>query len=132
GGFKVERRYLAGEVLQGLRGNLVRLRQRLVEGGATGEAVTILLSLSITSLLPVLRGVQRLLGRPVLFDGESLLKDLERCCETDLTALCEAWLLKRGHRSPGRQEVPRLMDRYLDGLGRLVTAVERLVGQQSE
>jgi hypothetical protein len=128
-GFGVDHRYLAGEVLQGLRGNLVRLRQRLVEGEATGEAMTILLSLSITSLLPVLRGVQRLLDRPVLFDGESLLKDLEVCCETDLAALREAWSLKRGHSSPGRLEVPRLMDRYLESLGRLVVSVERRLGQ---
>lgn len=128
-GLRVDHRHLAGEVLQGLRGNLVRLRQRLVEGEATGEAMTILLGLSITSLLPVLRGVQRLLDRPVLFDGEALLNDLETCCEIDLAALREAWSLKRGHRSPGRLEVPRVMGRYLDGLGRFVAWVERRVGQ---
>ncbi|MCP9456727.1 MAG: hypothetical protein NNA18_11555, partial [Nitrospira sp.] len=128
-GFVVDHRHLTGEVLQGLRGNLVRLRQRLVEGEATSEALTILLCLSITSLLPVLRGVQRLLDRPVLFDGESLLKDLELCCETDLAALREAWSLKRGHSSPGRLEVPRLVDRYLESLGRFVLSVERRLGQ---
>jgi hypothetical protein len=128
-GFKVDHRHLAGEVLQSLRGNLVRMRQRLVEEGGREEAMTILLPLSITALLPVLRGVQRLLDRPVLSQGEALVRDLESCFEVDLGALREALSLKRGHTSPGQKEVPRLMDRYLDGLGRLVAAVERRVGQ---
>ncbi|MGQ0694276.1 MAG: hypothetical protein ACT4OL_01715, partial [Nitrospiraceae bacterium] len=47
-GFKVDTRHLTSEVLQALRGNLLRVRQRLVEGGSTEEAMTILLPLSIT------------------------------------------------------------------------------------
>ena len=85
-GLKIDSRYLAAEVLQGLRGNLLRLRQRLVEGRSTEEAMTILLSLSITALLPVLRGLQRLLERPVLAHGEPLLKDLESYLAVDLPA----------------------------------------------
>lgn len=128
-GFRVDTRYLTGEVLQGLRGNLLRVRQRFVEGGATEEASTILLPLSITALLPVLRGVQRLAGRPVLSHGEPLLKDMESYCGVDLSGLRDAWLLKRGQISPGQKEVPRLMDRYLDSVARLVTAVETRLGQ---
>jgi hypothetical protein len=128
-GFKVDSRHLAGEVLQGLRGNLLRVRQRFVEGGGTEEAVTILLPLSITALLPVLRGVQRLLGRPVLSHGESLLNDIEAQFRIDLAGLRDVFLLKRGQISPGQKEVPRLMDRYLEGLGRLVAAVEERIGQ---
>jgi len=123
-GLKIDARYLAGEVLQALRGNLLRLRQRLVEGRSTEEAMTILLSLSITALLPALRGLQRLLGRPVLAHGEPLLKDLEVHLEVDLTGLRDALLLKRGHISPGQKEIPRLMDRYLESLTKLVTTVE--------
>jgi hypothetical protein len=128
-GFKVDTRHLTSEVLQALRGNLLRVRQRLVEGGGTVEAMTILLPLSITALLPVLRGTQRLLGRPVLAHGEPLLKDLEFHFGIDLTGLRDALLLKRGQISPGHKEVPRLMDRYLESLGQLVTTVEQRVGQ---
>lgn len=127
-GYDADARYLAGEVLQGLRGNLVRLRQRAVEGKVADEAVTILLCLSITSLLPVLRGVQRLLNRPVSFDGELVCNDLESCLEIDLAAFREVWLLKKGHRTPGRHEVPRLLDRYLESLKGLAAAVERRMG----
>ena len=123
-GLKIDSRYLAAEVVQGLRGNLFRLRQRLVEGRSTEEAITILLPLSITALLPVLRGLQRLLGRPVVAHGEPLLNDIESHLGVDLTGLRDALALKRGHISPGQKEIPRLMDRYLEGLSRLVTTAE--------
>jgi len=129
-GFKVDQRHLAGEVLQALRGNLVRMRQRLVEGGTTEESMMLLLPLSITALMPVLRGVQRLLARPVLSHGEPLLKDLETHFEIDLAGLHEALSIKRGHISPGHKEVPRVMDRYLDSLERLVVVVERQIGHR--
>ncbi len=127
-GFKVDTRHLAGEVLQGMRGNLLRVRQRLVEGGGTEEAMTILLPLSITALFPVLRGAQRLWGRPVLSHGEPLLKDVEAHLGIDLAGLRDALLLKRGGISPGPKEVPRMMDRYLESLTQLVAAVERHLG----
>lgn len=123
-GLKIDARYLTAEVLQALRGNLLRLRQRLVEGRGTEEAITILLPLSITALLPALRGLQRLLSRPVLAHGEALLNDLESHLEIDLTGLRDALALKRGHISPGQKEIPRLMDRYLESLTRLVTTAE--------
>jgi predicted nucleotidyltransferase len=123
-GLKIDSRYLAAEVLQTLRGNLLRLRQRLVEGKSTEEAITILLTLSITALLPALRGVQRLLDRPVLAHGEPLLNDIEANLDLDLSSLRDALLLKRGQISPGQKEIPRLMDRYLESLTRLVTAAE--------
>jgi len=123
-GLKIDDRYLAAEVLQALRGNLFRFRQRLVEGRSTEEAITILLALSITALLPTLRGLQRLLLRPVLAHGEPLLKDIESHLEIDLAGLRDALLLKRGHISPGQKEIPRLMDRYIENLTQLVVIAE--------
>ena len=123
-GLKIDDRYLAAEVLQALRGNLLRLRQRLVEGRSTEEAITVLLALSITALLPALRGLQRLLSRPVLAHGEPLLKDIESHLAIDLSGLRDALLLKRGQISPGQKEIPRLMDRYLESLTRLVATAE--------
>lgn len=126
-GLKIDDRYLTVEVLQALRGNLLRLRQRLVEGRSTEEAITILVSLSITGLLPALRGLQRLLNRPVLSHGEPLLKDLESEFGLDLTGLRDALLLKRGHISPGQKEIPRLMDRYIECLTNLVAGAEKRI-----
>ncbi len=129
-GFKVDQRHLLAEVLQSLRGNLLRVRQRFIEGGGTEEAITILLPLSLTAILPVLRGAQRLLGRPVLSQGEPLLKDFETFLSVDLSGLRDAWLLKRGQISPGQKEIPRLMERYLESLERLVLAVEARLAQE--
>jgi len=128
-GFKVDQRHLLAEVLQSLRGNLLRVRQRFVEGGGSEEAITILLPLSLTAVLPCLRGVQRLLGRPVLSQGELILKDFETLLSVDLSGLRDAWLLKRGQISPGQKEVPRLMERYLESLEQLVQAVEARLTQ---
>ena len=129
-GFKVDQRHLLAEVLQSLRGNLLRVRQRFIEGGGSEEAITILLPLSLTAILPVLRGVQRLLGRPVLSQGEPLLNDFETFLSIDLSGLRDAWLLKRGQISPGQKEIPRLMERYLESLERLVQAVEARLAQE--
>jgi hypothetical protein len=128
-GFKVDQRHLLAEVLQSVRGNLLRVRQRFIEGGGSEEAVTILLPLSLTAILPCLRGVQRLLGRPVLSQGEPLLKDFETFLSLDLSGLRDAWLLKRGQISPGQKEIPRLMERYLESFERLVQSVEARLTQ---
>jgi hypothetical protein len=82
------------------------------------------LSLSITALLPVLRGLQRLLSRPALSHGDSLIQDIESHLAINLAGLHDALLLKRGQISPGQKEIPRLMDRYLESLTKLVTAAE--------
>jgi len=129
-GFKIDQRHARAEVLQSLRGNLLRVRQRFIEGGGTEEAVTILLPLSLTAILPVLRGVQRLVGMPVLSQGEPLLADLESFLSVDLSGLRDAWLLKRGQISPGQKEIPRLMERYLESFERLVQAVEARLAQE--
>jgi len=129
-GFKVNQRHLLAEVLQSLRGNLLRVRQRFIEGGGSEEAVTILLPLSLTAILPCLRGVQRLVGRPVLSQGEPLLKDFETFLSVDLSGLRDAWLLKRGQISPGQKEIPRLMERYLESFERLVQSVEARLTQE--
>jgi hypothetical protein len=86
----------------------------------------ILLPLSITSILPLLRGVQRLLGRPVLSQSDAVIKDVAEQMRLDLQGLLDGLLLKRGQISPGPHEVPRLFDRYLQTATVLTRAVEQL------
>ena len=122
-GLHIDRTHLAYQVRQGLQGNLVRLRQRFVEGGGTEEAIAMLLPLSLTALLPCLRGLQRLAGQSPLFQSDALLAGIQSMTGLDLTGLNEVLHLKRGIISPGPVEVPRLFDRYaadLDALIRLV------------
>lgn len=128
-GLQIDPRHLAIQVEQGLQGNLIRLRQRYVEGGAAQEAATILLTLSITSLLPCLRGLQRLLTRPLTQPVDALLKDIESALTVDLAGLYDALHLKRGLITPGPAEVPRLFQRYVAGLEDLIERVGDLTRQ---
>ena len=128
-GFHVKNDRLREAVVQGLTGHLLRLRQRYVEGGGSDDATMILLPLSITSTLPLLRGVQRLLGRPVLSHSDAVIKDVAEQLKLDLQGLLDVWLLKRGQISPGPREVPRFFDRYLQAATLLTRAVEQLLQQ---
>jgi hypothetical protein len=125
-GFHVKTDRLKEAVVQGFMSHLLRLRQRYVEGNGTDEATAILLPLSITSLLPLLRGVQRLLDRPALFLSEAVIKDVAEQLELDLQGLQDILLLKRGQISPGHHEMPRLFDRYLQTTTLLTRAAVQL------
>jgi hypothetical protein len=124
-GFHVKTDRLKEAVVQGLTSHVLRLRQRYVEGGGGDEATAMLLPLSITSTIPLLRGVQRLFGRPPLSHSDAVISDVAGLLKLDLQALLDAWLLKRGQISPGPHEVPRLFDRYLQAATLLSRAVEQ-------
>ena len=126
-GFHVKTDRLREAVVQGLMSHLLRLRQRYVEGGGSVEATTILLPLSITSAVPLLRGVQRLLGRPVLSHSDAVIKDVAEQLQLDLQGLLDALLLKRGQITSGSYELPRLFDRYLQAATLLTRTVEQLL-----
>ncbi|HEV8327653.1 MAG TPA: hypothetical protein VGQ08_09225 [Nitrospiraceae bacterium] len=128
-GFHVKTDRLRETVVQGVTSHLLRLRQRYVEGGGSDDATTILLPLSITSIVPLLRGVQRLLGRPVLSHSDAVIKDVAEQLKLDLQGLLDVLLLKRGQISPGPREVPRLFDRYLQAATLLTRAVAQLLQQ---
>lgn len=125
-GFRVETAQLAAEVRQGLTASLFRLRQRYVEGSATDEAALILMPVSITSLLPLLRGIQRMQGRSVLYQSGAVIKDVAEQLGLDLQGLQDALLLKRGQITPGRKEIPRLFERYLQAVTVLTNKVAGL------
>jgi predicted nucleotidyltransferase len=126
-GLHVKIDQLREAVVQGLTSHLLRLRQRYVEGGGTDDATTILLSLSITAVMPLLRGVQRILGRPALSHSEAVIRDVAEQLKVDLQGLLDVWSLKRGHVSPGFHEVPRLFDRYVHAATLLARSVEQLL-----
>ena len=126
-GFHVDTTRLKDEVVQGLTGNVLRLRQRFAEGGGTDDAVTILLPLSITSTVPLLRGLQRVLGRPALWQSDAVIIDVAEELKLDLRALTDTLLLKRGQITPGPAEIPRLFDRYLHAASGLADAARQAV-----
>ena len=124
-GFHVDTRRLQDAVMHGHAGHVFRLRQRYAEAGGADDAVTILLPLAITSTIPLLRGLQRLQGWPVLTQSDAVIKDIADRLQLDLQGFHEALLLKRGQITPGPSEIPRVFDRYLQAATRLVEVMPR-------
>lgn len=122
----IDRQHLRIQCEQEIRGNLVRLRQRFVEGGGTAEAAAILLPLSVTALLPCVRGLFRLRDLPVPGTADAVLNELQARMDVDPEAFQSALALKRGLVSLGPLEVPRLFERYASALERLIERMEHL------
>jgi hypothetical protein len=112
-GFHVDTGKIADAVIQGLAAHVLRLRQRFAEAGGANDAVAILLPLAVTSTVPLLRGIQRMRGWPVLTQSDAVIKDVADRLQVDLQGFQEALMLKRGIISPGPSEIPRVFDRYL-------------------
>ncbi|MEC4673441.1 MAG: nucleotidyltransferase domain-containing protein [Nitrospirota bacterium] len=111
---------------QEIRGNLIRVRQRYVEGWGRIEAVHALLPISLTTLIPCFRGLYRQLGHSSNGTAEAILNQLPNNLGMEPGALHEVWLLKRGQSTPGQKEWPRLMERYLAVLLELINRVDAL------
>src|SRR3569623_717336 len=75
-GLSIDTAHLSVQCEREVRGNLLRVRQRLVEGSASMEAMGILLPLSLTALLACLRGLYRELRIPVSRATDHMLNDL--------------------------------------------------------
>jgi len=119
-------RNLRAQCEQEIRGNLLRLRQRFVEGAGKPEAAAILMPLSLTALLPALKGLLRLLGLRVPVSADAVLADLKAGLDVDPAVFQEVLSLKRGLITPGPVELPRLFERYLSTLQDVAERLERL------
>ena len=118
--------HLRSQCQQELTGNLFRLRQRFVEGEGRAEAIQALLPISLTALLPCVRGLLRLHGYSTSGTAAATLGSMATTLQVDSTVFQEVLNLKRGLSSPGRNELPRLFERYLQALERLISRVQEL------
>jgi predicted nucleotidyltransferase len=125
-GLTIDGRHLGVQCEQEIRGNLLRLRQRFVEGSATVEAMAMLLPLSLTALLACLRVVLRELRVTVPRTTDGVLSTLHSAAGIDAMVLQEVWNLKRGVISPGPAEFPRLFERYLSTLDAVAARIGQL------
>jgi hypothetical protein len=129
GACPIEDRQLGWQCEQELMVNLFRLRQRFVEGEGRAEAIRALLILSITAVLPCLRGLLRVLGQPSKGRDVEILERLPGALQFEATVLLEMLHMKRGMSSPGTLEWPKVYERYLQNLESLSTRV-RAVRQE--
>jgi predicted nucleotidyltransferase len=122
-----DRRSLSRQCAQEIRSNLLRTRQRFVEGGATSDVIEALLPISVTSLLPCLRALAYMKGRPAAHSTESFLEGIGSVIGVDCGTILEAWRVKAGTSTPGKHEMPRLLERYLVTLEQLAESTVKLV-----
>lgn len=111
---------------QELMANLLRLRQRFIEGEARVEAIHALLLLSITAVLPCIRGLLHGLGQPSKGRDIEILEGLPRTVQFDPTIFLEILSIKRGLSSPGSLEWLKVYDRYLLNLEHFLKRVEEI------
>lgn len=107
--------------------NLLQIRQRFMEGEGRPEAVQTILLLSITSLVPALRGILRLLKQPSLGTDLEILERFSKVLHYDVAGLAEALKMKRGLSSPGVLEWVKVYDRYLSSLTDLLSLLHSLI-----
>jgi hypothetical protein len=111
---------------QELIGNLFRIRQRFIEGEGKAEAVFALLPISLTALMPCLRGLFRLLDQSPTGTSAAILERLPKTLQVEPLVFQEVLDMKRGLSSPGKKEFPRLYERYVQGLESVIKRVQAL------
>ena len=116
GSIPIDRSALGWQCEQELMANFIRLRQRFMEGEGRVEAIQALLILSITAVLPCIRGVLYLLGHPSHEKDVDTLEQLPNTLQFDSSAFLDVLRMKKGFSSPGSKEWIKLYDRYLEQL----------------
>ena len=109
-----------------LMANLLQVRQRFIEGEGRIEAIQALLILSITAVLPCVRGLLYCLGQPSLEKDLTLLETLPTTIQFDPTTFLDMLKMKRGLSSPGSLEWPKAYARYLQSLELFLKRVQQL------
>ncbi|MDR4461191.1 MAG: hypothetical protein MRJ67_11840 [Nitrospirales bacterium] len=120
----IDRRQLGWQCEQELLANVFRIRQRFVEGEGRAEAIRALLILSITAVLPCVRGILRVIGQPSKGKDGQILESLPQALQFESTVLLEILQMKRGMNSPGSLEWLKVYERYLQALESLCRRVQ--------
>lgn len=124
GAGQIDGKQLGWQCEQELLANVFRVRQRFVEGEGRAEAIQALLILSITTVLPCVRGILRVLGQPLKGKDVQILECLPHALQVESTVLLEMLQMKRGMNSPGSLEWPKVYERYLQTLEGLCKRVQ--------
>ncbi len=111
---------------QELMANLLRVRQRFIEGEGRNEAIQALLILSITTVLSCLRGLLYCLGHTTQNKDLKILEMLPDTMQFDSSHFIQVLNIKRGLSSPGSLEWTKTYDRYLQSLEQLMERVQEI------
>ncbi|MGD9852141.1 MAG: hypothetical protein AB7T38_12810 [Nitrospirales bacterium] len=128
---KISMDHLGWHCEREIRSHAIQVRQRLIEGEARPEAVQSIMILSITALLPFLRGILRVLNHSSQGTDLEILERLPHVLRYQSPGLIDALKLKRGLRGPGALEWLKVYEQYLDALTELIACVRKVRAEGS-
>ena len=126
GEIQVDTNRLGWQCEHELMANLLHLRQRFIEGGGRIEAIHALLILSVTAVLPCLRGLLHCLGQPAQEKDMTILENLPTTIQFDPKVFQEVLSIKRGLSSPGKFEWLKTYDRYLQNFEGFIRRIQAI------
>ncbi len=109
-----------------LKGKLIRLRQAYLEIGTNAKQMESVLVESLTSLIPVFRGMLRLKDREISMEKQSVLHAVAEEFGVDKEIFLRALAVKLGSEKIGKAEMEIFFGRYLTEVEKLAIAVDRL------
>jgi len=122
---QVEKPNLRRQLEFELKGKLLRLRHIFMEVGAKPREVIRLIVLTITSLIPLIRGILYLLGEDVPSSPEEMIRTLSKKLHLREEIFNEAWQLKKGKELRG-ERLRNLYTEFHEELEKLTQVVDRL------
>jgi len=111
---------------QQIKGRLIRIRQAYLEVGLHSKGMLTLMTESLTSLLPVFRNLLRLRSVPCALDKTEILARLGKEFDLDSGVALTIYRHKTGREKIEKQQVPQVLEKYIDFMGKLAERVDRL------
>jgi hypothetical protein len=108
------------------KGQLVQLRRAYLASGEEQEALTALISTSVTSILAACRGMVLIAGMTPPDNKSDLLKLVHDNYDVDTSPIDEAWRIKHGEAGGATAALEVLFDNYLASIEKLADVVDRL------
>jgi predicted nucleotidyltransferase len=109
---------------QQLKGSLVRLRQSYLETGLKGKETVLLMERSITSLMPVFRGILRLKGKTPPTKKRQVISDLGRELSINPSSLDRVMDLKEGRKTlESHETIFRDYSQTIENLGMVIDSM---------
>lgn len=115
-----------------LKGGLIRLRQAYIEVGADPEAITAVLVDSLTSLIPVFRGMLRLLKKNVPLAKSKVISAVSEEFGANSGTLNRVLDIKGGRTKIDKDEIENFFGEYISEIEKLAIAVDQLGSPQPE
>lgn len=108
------------------KGQLVQLRRGYLASGEEQEALTALISASVTSILAACRGMVLIAGMTPPDNKSDLLKLVHDNYDVDTSPIDEALQIKHGEAGGATAALEALFDKYLASIEKLADVVDRL------